>query len=175
MNKSNRERAPLRPVGGYTNSNYLLYCLWDSVSRKNLGSTTQFGKKPRREIFRQVKVWKAKEYCMYFELFKPQNWRKRSGEARRQIVRCCLKINEALDFLHIGQGLQFLPKYGKLAAVLPINGKRAAPHRAFAEGETSFCALRHIERGAADYGYIRGLVPVLYSHGQCHRPRYQGL
>ena len=35
-NKSNRRGAPLRPKDGYTNSNYLLYCLWDTVSRKNL-------------------------------------------------------------------------------------------------------------------------------------------
>ena len=28
---------------------------------------------------------------MYFSFFEPQHWRKRSGEARRQIVRCCLK------------------------------------------------------------------------------------
>ena len=52
--------------------------------RKNLnkGSTAQLDKQIRREIFRQGKIWKAKEYWMSFELFKPQNWRKRSGETR---------------------------------------------------------------------------------------------
>ncbi len=48
------------------------------------GNTAQFGKQIRREIFRQVKVWKTEEYCMYFPFFKPKNWRKRSAEARRR-------------------------------------------------------------------------------------------
>ena len=35
-----------------------------------------------REIFRQDKAWKTKEYFVYFSFFKPQYWRKRSA------VRC---------------------------------------------------------------------------------------
>ncbi len=45
----------------------------------NQGNTAQFGKQIRREIFRQVKVWKVQEYFVYFKLFKPQNRRKRSA------------------------------------------------------------------------------------------------
>ena len=52
--------------------------------KQTLGNTAQFGKLIRREIFRQVKTWNAPEYCMYFKRFKPQNWRKRSAEARRR-------------------------------------------------------------------------------------------
>jgi len=52
-----------------------------SLFKAFLGNTAQFGKQIRREIFHQGKVWKAKEYFVYFSLFKPQNWWKRSAEA----------------------------------------------------------------------------------------------
>ncbi|MFR1260922.1 MAG: hypothetical protein ACLSCX_09765, partial [Oscillospiraceae bacterium] len=55
-----------------------------SLFKVFLGNTAQFGKQIRRGIFHQGKVWKAEEYCMYFSLFKPQNWWKRSVEARRR-------------------------------------------------------------------------------------------
>ena len=67
--------------------------------------------------------------------------------------------------------LQFWETCAIVNMVLPINGKRAAPHRVLRRDTASF-ALRHIERGASDYGYILGIVPVLYSHGQCDQPRY---
>ena len=49
-----------------------------------LGNTAQFGKRLRREILFQDKVWKTQEYCMYFKFFKLQDWGKRSGEGRRR-------------------------------------------------------------------------------------------
>ena len=56
------------------------------------GSTAQFGKLIRREIFHQVKVRKVKEYSMYFELFKPQNWWKDPSKREDAIARCCLML-----------------------------------------------------------------------------------
>ncbi len=50
----------------------------------SLGSTAQFGKQIRREIFCQGKVRKTKEYCMYFSFFEPKYWQKRSVEVRRR-------------------------------------------------------------------------------------------
>lgn len=42
----------------------------------------------------------------------------------------------------------FAEKYDTVCMVLPINGKRAAPHRVLRRDTASF-ALRHIERGAS--------------------------
>ena len=40
------------------------------------GNSDSIGGCGRREIFRQDKVWKAKEYFVYFSFFKPKDWRK---------------------------------------------------------------------------------------------------
>ena len=62
----------------------MVFLFFVSDEKMTYGSTAQFGKLIRREIFHQVKVRKVKEYSMYFELFKPQNWWKGSVEARRR-------------------------------------------------------------------------------------------
>ena len=71
-------------------------------------------------------------------------------------------------------GLLFAEKCDTVCMVLPINGKRAAP-LAPAGGYTSFCCPLTQRKGGHGYGYILGIVPVLYSSGQCYQPRYQGL
>ena len=74
----------------------LCYAAQDAIiaEKRKMGSTARFGKQIRREIFRQVKIWKAQEYFVYFALFKPQNWRKRSAEARG---RNCAVLPMILD------------------------------------------------------------------------------
>ena len=62
----------------------LLYGAPSDAIYKNYGNTAQFGKRLRREILFQDKVWKTQEYCMYFKFFKLQDWDKRSGEGRRR-------------------------------------------------------------------------------------------
>ena len=47
------------------------------------GNTAQFGKKPQPGFLAQFKVWKAKEYCMYFSFFKLKKWGKKTAAARR--------------------------------------------------------------------------------------------
>ena len=47
------------------------------------GSTAQFGKKPQPGFLAQFKVWKTKEYCMYFSFFKLKKWGKKTAAARR--------------------------------------------------------------------------------------------
>ena len=49
-----------------------------------LGSTAQFGKKSQTEFLSQFKVWKTKEYCMYFSFFKLKKWGKKAAETRRR-------------------------------------------------------------------------------------------
>ena len=49
--------------------------------------------------------------------------------------------------------LQFWETCAIVNMVLPINGKRAAPHRVFAEGHSFFCPPTH-RKGGFDYGYI---------------------
>jgi len=39
----------------------------------------------RREILGQMKVWKPKEYFVYFEVFKLHSCTKRSAERRKRI------------------------------------------------------------------------------------------
>ena len=48
------------------------------------GSTAQFGKKSQTGFLPQFKVWKAKEYCMYFSFFKLKKWDKKTAETRRR-------------------------------------------------------------------------------------------
>ena len=47
------------------------------------GNTAQFGKKPQPGFLAQFKVWKTKEYCMYFSFFKLKKWGKKTAAARR--------------------------------------------------------------------------------------------
>ena len=49
-----------------------------------LGSTAQFGKKSQTGFLPQFKVWKTKEYCMYFSFFKLKKWGKKTAETRRR-------------------------------------------------------------------------------------------
>ena len=51
--------------------------------KKNKGNTAQFGKKPQPGFLAQFKVWKTKEYCMYFSFFKLKKWGKKTAAARR--------------------------------------------------------------------------------------------
>ena len=52
--------------------------------RGSLGSTAQFGKKSQTGFLPQFKVWKMKEYCMYFSFFKLKKWGKKTAETRRR-------------------------------------------------------------------------------------------
>ena len=54
--------------------------------RENYGSTAQFGKKSQTGFLPQFKVWKTKEYCMYFSFFKLKKWGKKTAETR---IRNC--------------------------------------------------------------------------------------
>ena len=45
------------------------------------------GKRIRREILVQDKVWKTQEYCMYFKFFKPRDCTERSAEGRRPFIQ----------------------------------------------------------------------------------------
>lgn len=51
---------------------------------KILGSTAKFGKKSQTGFLPQFKVWKTKEYCMYFSFFKLKKWGKKTAETRRR-------------------------------------------------------------------------------------------
>ena len=42
----------------------------------------RWGKEIRREILTQAKVWKMREYFVYFPFFILHDWGKRSAEAR---------------------------------------------------------------------------------------------
>ena len=59
--------------------------------KKNKGNTAQFGKKPQPGFLAQFKVWKTKEYCMYFSFFKLKKWGKRRLRLADTIARCCLR------------------------------------------------------------------------------------
>ena len=72
----------------------------------------------------------------------------------------------------LGSGLAFSDKLWYCHTGATDKRQAGGSPTAFAEGKTSFCALRHIERGAATYGYIFGFIRVLYTHGHCHRPRH---
>ena len=48
------------------------------------GSTAQFGKKSQTGFLPQFKVWKTKEYRMYFWFFKLKKWGKKTAETRRR-------------------------------------------------------------------------------------------
>ena len=65
------------------------------------GSTAQFGKKSQTGFMPQFKVWKTKEYCMYFWFFKLKKWSKKTAETRR---RNCAVLPYVLlgDFLPAG-------------------------------------------------------------------------
>ena len=55
-----------------------------SCTKRNFyGNTAQFGKKPQPGFLAQFKVWKTKEYCMYFSFFKLKKWGKKTAAARR--------------------------------------------------------------------------------------------
>ncbi len=56
------------------------------------GSTAQFGKKSQAGFLPQFKVWKAKEYCMYFSFFKLKKWGKKTAETRRRNCAVLPKI-----------------------------------------------------------------------------------
>ena len=47
-------------------------------------STAQFGKKSQTGFLPQFKVWKTKEYCMYFAFFKLKKWGEKTAETRRR-------------------------------------------------------------------------------------------
>ena len=65
------------------------------------GSTAQFGKKSQTGFLLQFKVWKTKEYWMYFWFFKLKKWSKKTAETRR---RNCAVLPYVLlgDFLPVG-------------------------------------------------------------------------
>ena len=56
------------------------------------GSTAQFGKKSQTGFLPQFKVWKTKEYCMYFSFFKLKKWGKKTAETRRRNCAVLPKI-----------------------------------------------------------------------------------
>ena len=50
---------------------------------ENQGSTAQFGKKPQPGFLPRFRVWKTKEYSVYFSFFKLKKWGKKTAAARR--------------------------------------------------------------------------------------------
>lgn len=97
----------------------------------------------RRGIFRQVKVWKTKEYFVYFLFFKPQNWRKRPGEARRH--NWC---GDALKIIPRG-GLRTSPRYG---TIIKITARR----------ERRWLQLKYFRA----FSYACGMISAKLSHGE---------
>ncbi|MBD9185043.1 MAG: hypothetical protein EGQ26_05275, partial [Clostridiales bacterium] len=68
---------PRLPVGGHDTPPWASHC----GSRPHLffyGSTAQFGKESQTGFLPQFKVWKTKEYCMYFSFFKLKKWGKKT-------------------------------------------------------------------------------------------------
>ena len=61
------------------------------------GNTAQFGKKPQPGFLAQFKVWKTKEYSMYFSFFKLKKWGKKTAAARRH--NCAVLPYGYLPFL----------------------------------------------------------------------------
>ena len=70
----------------------MVFLFFVSDEKMTYGSTAQFGKLIRREIFHQVKVRKVKEYSMYFDLSNRRIGGKDPSKREDAIARCCLML-----------------------------------------------------------------------------------
>ena len=90
------------------------------------------GKRIRREILVQGKVWETQEYWMYFKVFKLRDCAKRSAEGRSPVLQSFRPLNQALFPAEIlEKGIIFLKEAGRVQMIGTVGGALAAVDAVF--------------------------------------------